>query len=110
MKWLTIGREGGGGGGGLFISLAAMHALEIRVISWHVNSRPSSWLPDSRAVTHSPVLITDMRVRVCVCVCVCPCALQCVRILDVTENGFKGQWHLYLCVPICVGYVTVDVI
>lgn len=57
------GIEGGGGAGGggeLFISLAAMHAFEIRVISWHVNSRPSSWLPDSSAITHSPLIITDV--------------------------------------------------
>lgn len=42
----------GAGGVGQFISLAAMPAFEIRVISWHVNSRSSSWLPDSEAITH----------------------------------------------------------
>ena len=61
----------GGGVGGLFISLTAMHAFEIRVISWHVNSRPSSWLPDSQAITHFPLIIADVSVCVCLCVCVC---------------------------------------
>lgn len=49
-----------------FISLTAMHALEIRVISWHVNSRPSSWLPDRQAITHFPLIIADAHVCVCV--------------------------------------------
>lgn len=61
----------GCGWGALFISQAAMNAAEIRVISRPVNSRLSSWLLDSSAITYLALIVADISLCVRVSVHVC---------------------------------------
>lgn len=48
-----------------------MNAAEIRVISRPVNSRLSSWLLDSSAITDLALIVAD--ISLCVCARLCRC-------------------------------------